>query len=260
MKQQHFIQMVLVIVVMMFLQGCSNDTTQMTRVQIKLVDAPGDYEEVNIDLKDVLINRTESGNGWESIGNVKQGIYNLLEYTGGVEALIADSEIPSGQINQMRLVLGENNSIKINGELTKLDTPSSQQSGLKLNFHTELMGGLLYTFILDFDVNKSIVKAANSGKYNLKPVIRVVAEATSGAIAGKVTPFEFITQVSAINGTDTLRTHTDLTGKFLVKGVPPATYKLLFTPDTSSGFSPKTVENITVTLGNVTDVGTITFE
>lgn len=265
MKQLHLIQMMLVFVSLLFLQCCSNETNetnQMARVQFILVDAPGDYEEVNIDLKDVMINRNDGDSGWESVGNVQPGVYNLLDYTGGFEALIADAELPPGNINQIRLLLGNNNSIKLHGseDLLKLDTPSAQQSGLKLKVKAELMGGILYTFILDFDADKSIVKAGKSGKYNLKPVIRVTTEATSGAIIGKIMPFEYVASVSAYNQTDTISTLTDSIGKFMLKGVLPGTYKLLVTPDTLSGFTPQELENINVSLGNITDVGTITFE
>lgn len=260
MKQQRLLVMMLVLVASLFFQNCSNETTDTARVQVILIDAPGDYEEVNIDLKDILINRSDDESGWESIGNVQQGIYNLLEFTGGAEALIADSELPSGEIKQLRLLLGENNTVKINGEVKKLDTPSAQQSGLKLKLNTTLTGGVLYTFILDFDADKSIVKAGNSGKYNLKPVIRVTTEATTGAIKGTINPYEYLAKVSAYNATDTIATQTDSIGKFLLKGVLPGTYKLMITPDTLSGFEPKELENIIVTLGVVTDVGTVQFE
>jgi hypothetical protein len=39
----------------------------------------------------------------------------------------------------------------------------------------------------DFDANKSIVKLGNGG-YKLKPVIRTVETAISGAIKGTITP------------------------------------------------------------------------
>jgi hypothetical protein len=41
----------------------------------------------------------------------------------------------------------------------------------------------------DFDANKSIVKLGNGG-YKLKPVIRTVETAISGAIKGTITPIE----------------------------------------------------------------------
>ncbi len=261
MKQQRFLLMMLVFVASLFFYNCSNESTNTARVQVLLVDAPGDYEEVNIDLKDILINRTEEEDRWESIGNVQQGIYNLLDYTGGSEALIADSEIPAGEIKQLRLLLGPENTLVLKGgEIVKFDTPSAQQSGLKLKFNTTLTGGIAYTFVLDFDADKSIVKAGKSGKYNLKPVIRVTTEAASGAIKGAINPYEYLATVSAFSATDTIATQTDSIGKFFLKGVLPGSYKLKITPDTLSGFEPKELENVVVTLGNVTDVGTVNFE
>ncbi len=276
MKRQHFFQTVLAFVTFMFLQGCSNDTTQMAQVKFILVDAPGDYKEVNIDLRDVLINRSVDDTGWESIGNVKTGIYNLLDYTGGMEALIADTELPAGEIKQVRLLLGPNNTIKLKNATTTipLDTPSALQTGLKLQFNTELIAGITYTFILDFDADKSIVKAGNSGKYNLKPVIRVTTEALSGAISGKVT---FPTGVTALSVTATLAsditktysTQTDVVGNFFIKGVLPGTYNLTFEKSVTDPITlvstlvivtpVPTINPVIVTIGNVKAVGTVTF-
>lgn len=271
MKQQRLFVMMLVLVASLFFYNCSNETSNSARVQVLLVDAPGDYEEVNIDLKDILINRTGEEAGWESIGNVQQGTYNLLEFTGGSEALIADSEIPAGEIKQIHLLLGPENTLVLKGgETVKLDTPSALQSGLKLKFNTTLVGGITYTIILDFDADKSIVKAGNSGKYNLKPVIRVNTEAASGAITGKVTFPTGVTslKVTATNVNDTsilISTQTDEFGKFMLKGVLPGNYNLTFEKSVESVLTqitpttPVSLNPIIVTLGTVTDVGIITF-
>ncbi len=42
-----------------------------------------------------------------------QGIYNLLEFVNGQDTLIVDEDIPSGYISQIRLVLGENNTVMV---------------------------------------------------------------------------------------------------------------------------------------------------
>lgn len=275
MKTQHFIKMVVVLVALMLFQACSNDSTQMAKVQFKLVDAPGDYDAVNIDLKDVLINRTDTDTGWESVGNVIQGVYNLLEYTGGFEALIADTELPVGEIKQIRLLLGPNNTVTLKGGTPiKLDTPSALQSGLKLQFNTVLLAGITYTFILDFDADKSIVQTGVPGKYNLKPVIRVTTEALSGAILGKVTFPTNVTalSVTAINTTDPTKkfsTQTDQDGDFLIKGILPGSYNLVFEKGTTDPITLVTslvvitpvppLNPVVVSIGNITAVGTIAF-
>lgn len=236
--------------------SCSNDDSKTSRVVVKLVDAPGDFEEVLIDVQDVMIKRN---NDWESLGSVTPQVYDLLKLTGGVEALLTDSEIPSGKISQIRLVLGDNNSVVKNGETIALDTPSAQQSGLKLNVHQDLVPGVTYTFILDFIVDKSIVEKGNN-KFSLKPTIRVNTEALSGAISGIVTPFEKQVEVKAMSETDTISTYTNTEGKFLLHGVPKGTYNVLFTPDTTTELSSKTIEKINVTTGENKDLGTIKLQ
>jgi hypothetical protein len=54
----------------------------------------------------------------------------------------------------------------------------------------------LYTVLLDFDANKSIVKQGN-GTYSLKPVIRTIEQAISGAVKGKITPVGTMAVVEA---------------------------------------------------------------
>lgn len=238
-----------------FLTSCSEEPST-SQISVRLVDAPGDYDEVNIEVVDVMVNRE---NGWESLGNITPQVYDLLKLTGGIDALLVDTEIPSGRINQIRLVLGENNSIVKDKETFPLETPSAQQSGLKLNVHQDLIGGVKYNFILDFMVDKSIVNTG-SGKYSLKPTIRVSTEALSGAISGMVNPTDSQVEVSATSATDTISSFTNVEGKFVLYGVPEGTYKVTFTPELVSGLATKEIENVNVSLGTNTDMGTIELE
>jgi hypothetical protein len=236
--------------------GCSEEKN--ARVEVRLTDAPGDYEEVNIDIQGVEINTQEDDNGWKSL-ETKKGVYNILKLTNGLDTLLGSIELPPGKLSQIRLKLGTQNSIKMNGQTINLSTPSGQQSGLKLLVNETLVEGVTYKLLLDFDAARSIVRAGNSGKYNLKPVIRVVAEAESGAIKGTVSPLDASPAVYAISGTDTVATGfaDQLTGKFLLKGIAPGTYSVSLAP--SSGYSTQNKEGVSVSIGAVTDLGIITF-
>ena len=240
------------------LLSCS-DENQNARLEIRLTDAPGDYEEVNVDIQGIEIH-AEGGDlasGWKSL-NVQQGVYNLLELSNGIDTLLSVTELPAGKISQIRLILGQQNSIKIDGQEIDLVTPSAQHSGLKLNVHADLVEGVTYKILLDFDAARSIVHTG-SGKYNLKPVIRSITEATSGAIKGVVTPAASLPAVFAIVATDTVATtYADSTGNFLLRGVPPGTYVVSF--DAKEGYTDFQETNVGVSLGNVTDMGTISLE
>ena len=158
--------------------GCSENTPNDGRAEIQfhLTDMPGEYQEVNIDVVAVKIIVNDSIIEL----NTNQGIYNLLEFVNGKDTLLVDDETPSGYISQIRLILGENNSIMIDSIMYDLKTPSAQQSGLKLKVNYEVLPGESYAYIIDFVVEKSIVETGN-GKFILKPVIRVYTESITGS-------------------------------------------------------------------------------
>lgn len=239
--------------------SCDSTTNERTSyLEVRLTDAPGDYQEVNIDVQDVQVNYGTDEGGWKSL-DVNKGVYNILKLTNGLDTLLGQMELPVGRVSQVRLILGSNNTLKSDGQTTTLSTPGAQQSGLKLQVNADLEEGITYKLLLDFDAARSIVSAGASGKYNLKPVIRAIVEAESGAIKGVVSPTEASPAVYAIIGTDTLGTAfaDQLTGKFVIKGLSEGTYKVTFEPKT--GYQPAAKENVAVTKGVVTDVGSTTI-
>ena len=236
------------------------DTNADARVRVLLTDDPGDYEAVNIDVQDVQVNPEDDDEGWVSLANVNPGVYNLLDLTGGLDTLLADAELPAGRLSQIRLVLGSDNTVQIDGEVKELMTPSAQQSGLKVQLNTDLEAGVTYTILLDFDAARSVVQAGNSGRFNLKPVIRATVDANSGSIRGTVLPADVQSLITAYNSTDTLSTYTNGEGFFLLRGVPEGTYNLLIAPDPDSALPDEELTDVAVTLGEVTDIGAVDLE
>ena len=234
------------------------DGANKAKLQVYLTDDPGDYEKVLIDVRDVQINVSgDSVNGWQSLQGVNPGVYDLLTLVNDNDTLLADADIPSGRLEQMRLILGPDNFVKLQGDPTmiKLETPSAEQSGLKLNIHADVVNGILYVITLDFDVAKSIVKTGNK-KYKLKPVIRTVLSAVGGSIKGFVRPDSFQTVVHAILGPDTVSTFTGTNGGYMIKGLAAGNYKLYYMPSDSS-FRDSFRLNIPVVVNTVTTVDTM---
>jgi hypothetical protein len=230
----------------------------MARMQVSLTDAPGDYEALYIDVQDIKINTTsDSVSGWSSLENVRRGTYDLLELVNGRDTLLADAVIPAGRVQQIRLILGNENYVKIEGKMLKLETPSAQQSGLKLNIHQEVNEGITYKLLLDFNVAKSVHLTGN-GKYMLKPTIRTVLQAMGGNIKGTVAPDNMHTAVLVLQGADTVASTYTSQGGYMIKGLNAGTYDLHFLPgDTSLLKQMKT--GITVNTGVVTTVDTVRF-
>jgi len=258
--------------------SCDEDSSsnkinaQVPTISVRLVDAPGDYEAVNVEIVDVLIKMNDDSadeNGWISLES-ESDIVNLLDFTGGISKVLVDRfSIPAGTLSQMRLVLGDGNTIVIKDENDEdetfdLKTPSAQQSGLKLKVNTLIEEGFSYDFILDFNVEKSIVHAGNSGNIILKPVLYVSAEVNSGIIEGTVSPNDILAVASVLiddNGTPetdddfVISSYTDSTGAFALWGVPEGIYDVIVIPvDEESDYFNGIEVNVTVINGEVTTI------
>jgi hypothetical protein len=232
-----------------------------SKLEVYLTDSPALYDAVNIDVTKIEIKSSDdqSDNGWQQLTSAKTGMYNLLDFKNGMDALLASVELPAGKVSQLRLTLADDNTIVINGtnQSLPLETPSAQQSGLKFNIHADLVEGVTYKLWIDFDAARSVV-TTGSNKYVLRPTIRTFTEATSGAIKGIALPSAASPVVSAISGPDTLSAIPDATtGQYLIRGVPAGAWKVFI--DGNNGYSDSTINNVNVVLGQVTDVGTATL-
>lgn len=232
--------------------SCSEDEQETASFSFSLVDAPGDYQEVNVDIQglEVVVN------GEIIKLDVEPRIVNLLELTGGVSELLADGEFPVGQINQIRLILGGNNTLVVEGETESqtfdLQTPSGQQTGIKLVVAKNLEAGIRYDFILDFNVDKSVVSLGAESGYVLKPVVRVTTKAETGAISGAVAAGEQ-NLITAASATDTISSFSnESTGEFLLYAVPAGNYKITVGETV-------THEGVEVVTGETTDLGQISM-
>lgn len=155
----------------------NNDQTGTAEFNVSLkssTSSRSDYEAVNIDIQKVSIHTStnaDESSGWFDL-QTNTGVYDLLDYEAGNDTIIAlDPMLEVQTVSQIRLILGNNNTVVDSGETYDLDTPSAQTSGLKIQVHAQLQPNLKYKIVLDFDPDKSIVKTGN-GKYKLTPVIK----------------------------------------------------------------------------------------
>ena len=235
--------------------SCNNDEATTSFI-VRLTDSPGDYEKVNIDLLSVQIhtNEGDQDDGWQTLDS-NPGIYDLLTLTNGVESVIADDTYPSGRVSQLRLVLGENNSVVVDGIEYPLSVPSGSESGLKVLINADLEEGIAYSVLIDFDAAKSVIETGAQA-YILKPVIKAITEAQDGAIKGTVLPAELGVAVYAISGEDTLSTSYAIENNpdFFLGGLLDGTYTISFDPGDLSGYQGVVIEDVSVSIGSVTDL------
>ena len=259
---QILLMLLLPAVVVLLLFSCTrNSKNGEAHLEVRLMDNPSpDVKEVWVDIQQVEV--IVNGGAPVLLGGIHPGLYNLLELTNGKDTLLADALIPAGMTSQVRLILGDNNYvITRTGQKISLKTPSAQQSGLKVQIHQDLAGGILYRLTLDFDAARSIVQAGNSDNLILKPVLRIISFAPSGGdLRGVVVPGTVLTSVMAMRGTDTVAsTFTTLPGgNYFIKDIPAGNYVLSYLP-TDTVYKP-VQKNATVVLGQVTFADTVRLQ
>ncbi len=258
---------VLAVAMALAIGGCAkSDSTTAPQsgtgtFQVAMIDAPAAYDQVNIviDSVQVHVSTSDSTGGWTTLNKIPT-TYDLLKLVNGANAVIGSATLPVGQYSQIRLYLGNGSNVVVNGVTKPLTTPSGTQSGLKLNVNANIQQDITYVLTLDFDANQSIVKTGNPNNpnYILKPVIRTVATATTGIIAGTVSPASAKPAVWVSSTTDTLTTSADTTGGFKVVSLTPAAYAVHIVPADTT-YRDTTLSAVTVTAGATTNLGTITL-
>lgn len=248
----------------LIIAGCDTAPQSETgTLEVRLVDAPIDsVSEVNIVIDSVQVNNTDNEEGWITISEPMQS-YDLLKLTNGAYEVLGEVDLEPGTYEQIRLILNPegNNLVFPDERVEDLFIPSGAQTGVKLNVNAEIEAGFTYTLILDFDASRSVVKAGNSGKYLLKPVIKASNEATTGIVSGTVLPADAKSKVMAIVEEDTLTTTlADTTdGTYKLLGLDPGTYRISFEPRVD-GYAGTDTTGVEVTAGATTELGTTELE
>jgi len=253
--------------------GCDDDVSAPGSGQgsmiIYLTDAPGNYEEVNIQIDRVEVHSDEQG--WMIVSTFDvdegEGRFNLLDLTNGVMEIIGEENLDAGWYNQVRLILTDNNSVVLtDGSEHSLKVPSGEQTGLKIHHAFEIVEDRTYELLLDFDAHRSVHRAGASGLWILKPVIRAQAIEESGSIRGRVESAEEPVEgarVSVIKQVDdgeevVTSSPTDENGDFAIVHIAPGDYIIQVEAD---GYQTKRLDDtVTVEIGVTKDLGVITIE
>lgn len=176
--------------------GASGDADR-GMISIAVTDAPVD------DASAVVIAMTElelKPAGGEAFSVPVTGApreLDLTDFTDGASAtIVEDEDVPAGGYDWMRIHIDESASyiqLESDGAMYPLVVPSSGQTGFKLvsGFTVPVNGSA--TYMLDFDVRKSVVEppglAGPNGeprRFVLKPAVRIMNAAETGAVEGVV--------------------------------------------------------------------------
>jgi hypothetical protein len=246
-------KLVFAALIAVLLVACNTNDKQT--VGFYLTDAPAnkDILAVNVDVQAIKysISSEEGEDAWIDLP-MSPVVINLLDFSNGKDTLLSNIELETGvKIHQVRLILGDNNTVMLSdSSILPIQTPSAQQSGLKLNVqsNSEVTSG--YKVVIDFDASRSIVLKGN-GEYLLKPVIRAYITANSSRIYGNLLPADVATRVftTDING-DTIATVSDTlqNNLFVLHGLYSGTYDIMV-ENLTTGETGVLKEDVSVTGG-----------
>jgi len=263
-------------------ENSDSNSTAAKKLSVYLTDDPCNFDSVFIDIRYVEVKIDTStahmnddhygdddDNGdddhehsdrygkWDTL-SIRPGVYDVMKFRNGIDTLLGTANLPSGKIRKIRLTLGTNNSVVVNGVSHPLNllpgTNNYAYVKLKDEDHDDV-SPTQSSLWLDFDVCRSII--SENGQYYLKPVLKPFGKNHYGSIEGKVMPAAAKAFVQAYNTTDSASAIPGSDGEYKIRGLHNGTYSVTFKG--SNGYKDTTVTNLTVHEGQETHVPTITL-
>ncbi|MFN8287366.1 MAG: DUF4382 domain-containing protein [Chitinophagales bacterium] len=273
---------------LLILTGCKEKAQKdAAHVTFKLTDAPAAFDALYIDIKGVEIHTQASG--WVML-NSSAGSINILQYVNGQTTVVAEGDIPQGQVDQIRLVLGSGNSIVVNGQSQAIDMSGSAASGLTVALNNHVEAGGSYSWTIDFDAAQSVV-AMGTSSFQLQPTIRLIVDAASsgsasgigngsvnggitvggsgsgsgsvtvngslgGSVSGSVGSAGMAFVCVSGSNVGSVCSVTDLSGNFNIMAVAAGSYSVQVDPVLPL-LNTKTISNVNVVAGQTTNLGLV---
>ena len=278
----------LLVGISIFLTACQKDVSvadnslKPRQLAVYLTDDPCNYDSVFVDIKFVEVkidtskehmdddrhgdndddgdddNRHNDAYGrWDTL-RINAGVYNILKLRNGIDTLLGTANIPAGSIRKIRITLGTNNRLVVNGVSNRLNllAGSNKYVYIKIHREDEDDDNITQTSLwLDFNVCESI--KLKNGQYYLKPVLKPFGKKNYGEIKGRVLPNAARAFVTARSGADSATAIPENDGRYKIRGLRPGTYSLKFKG--SGGYNDTTINNIQVQKNKETEVPTVTL-
>jgi len=145
----------LVLPLILFASCYGDEERENGLVNIFLVDAPGDFDEVWVELLGVEV---VPGSG-ESImldyipANKMVNVSNLV---GEAALLVGRGRIPIGELSQMTLILGNELYVQRQGSRINMEFASPDNRRIHFNTDFNILGGVSYDLYIDIDLARSV--------------------------------------------------------------------------------------------------------
>lgn len=184
----------------LILLSCGSEDERSTgKAQISITDAPVDAENIKSVYISILGVEANGPDGWQTVESFEEPVkIDILSYNNGESYFLTEGVLTAGTYSEVRLQLdiverasGAQSNVGsyieyLDGSTQQIFVPSGHQSGYKAKGEFTIPEGGVVALTLDLDLRKALVMAGNSGKFLLKPVVRIVANGDAGMISGNL--------------------------------------------------------------------------
>lgn len=236
---------------MLLLLACKKENSSIAngkqKLQVFLTDNPVLFQVVNINIQKVEVKIEVDSVGferefWEPL-KIRPGVYNILNFRNGVDTLLAEGFVTTGEIKKLRITLGAGNTVVIDNVTYPL-TLKKPEVIIDIEDISEISSGS-FKIHIDFDASGSIIRI-NNNQFELQPRIRTFDDDHDGRIEGKVLPKDAKAIVSIHgNGQTLFALPDDDDGEFKIRGINAGTVDLEINA-TAGGYRDTVLKNIQV--------------
>jgi len=165
-----------------------------TRLIVAMHDAPFKMEDHNVQELNIIVEQIviidENDRHITILQEERQ--MELLSISRSDPVVLSDVSVEPGTYKELRLVLKDDSTIKVDGEEYPIKIPSGSQSGLKLKGPFVIPKGKLFRLIIDFVASESVHWNKGQG-WLLKPVLRISDDSeVIGIFRGNLTISDYL--------------------------------------------------------------------
>jgi hypothetical protein len=261
------------------LAACNNtqDNTNSSQGTLRILATDDPFPFDSVAAATMTVSKIELRSTSESYITVLENpvTLNLVELKNGITATLTDLSVPTGNYDQIRLIVTEASVDLKNGSHFEMKVPSGSSSGLKIFISPSIQvtSELSTDVLLDFDLSRSFTPQGSSKNmseisgFHFHPVIRASNLTTAGTVSGKITsdqgtpdaygddrPIQnAVVTVSQDDAVISIAS-TDAQGKYSLIGLPEGDYRMEVSAE---GFEKKEYETIQIVKGNVLTMDSI---
>lgn len=237
---------------------------------VKMTDAPGDFEALNVTITGV--DAYIEGQGWVSLDNSNNTSVDVLTLTNGNETTIASSaNAQAGVYTKLRVAFDQDAKLTLNSEAlvgfggiilagnrVQLTWMSSTSNEVIIDINEYVSADVGAEVLLDFDVASSIERDAD--RYLINPSMRVINDARTG-VKGEVEG-SANAAIMLTDGQNSYSTFIDAQGRFMIRGVRSGTYTMIIdaaSQAAANNQADKEISGVVIVEGEIKQMGQITL-